>query len=65
MRQKPSRDSSSHWWLTELPVAQRRAFRRVAESSVIQSSFRSIFSEGHVCIDSCSVTLSYVLIDIP
>jgi len=51
MSKMPSRSTSSHWWFSELPPAQKEAFDDVARSSIINRAFRSLFSEKHYCMD--------------
>jgi len=48
MQQHPSRETSSHWWFTDLPEDARNAFDRCAKSSLINSMFRTLFNEKHV-----------------
>jgi len=51
MQQHPSRETSSHWWFTDLPEDARNAFDRCAKSSLINSMFRTLFNEKHYCVD--------------
>jgi len=48
MDQRPPKNTSSHWWFSKLPTEVKGAFDRCAKSSLINSAFRTIFSEKHV-----------------
>lgn len=48
LEKMPPSASSSHWWFSELSEAPHAAFDRVARSSHIIRTFRTLFSEQHV-----------------
>jgi len=51
IEQKPSHETSSHWWFRELKTDVKAAFQRCANASQILGTFRTLFGEKHYCLD--------------
>jgi len=47
----PSKQTSSHWWFSDLQGSVRQAFENCAKSSIISKMMREQFSERHYCVD--------------
>jgi len=47
--QKPKRDRTTHWWVTELPSAVKRMVSAVSKSTTMLNMFKSVFPSSIVC----------------
>lgn len=51
---KPSRETTTHWWFSDLAQAESEAFTRVATCAEIDSMFRQKFSATSYCVSVIS-----------
>lgn len=47
-----SKDTTTHWWYTELPIDKRTAFQEIMNSKEILDIFKSMYKSKHWIIDS-------------
>lgn len=52
LTQNPAEEKSTHFWFGELSKSAQQSFINCSESSQINATFRSLFSERHYCLDT-------------